>query len=287
MLGLWTSYNSHLEKEGEEAIGAELAKSKKTAKMLWKKAAELVDPNPIASAAEAKLNEQDQEQTDSATAALREGKQIQAALDRAKPVLVQLETLEGMLRSKASQEDYADIVPQILDAHKKKLSRMRKWKRKVEAAHRKKVEKDEAWAKELNSFKSAARQAELNKLEREAEDERAKRAAMEEAKAAEKKRLALEVAAQRRAVELAEIRAAAKQRDAARQQARDNLDRDRDTGEIPASPSIAASLNSTSRRILLSPVQNHNGGSSNEGKMASPLAAAKMRRMRRASITRV
>ena len=61
-------------------------------------------------------------------------------------------------------------------------------KRKVEAARRRKLEKDEAWAQEVNSFKVAARNAELKKLAREEEKERAERAAMEEAKVAEKKR---------------------------------------------------------------------------------------------------
>jgi transcription initiation factor TFIIIB Brf1 subunit/transcription initiation factor TFIIB len=47
-------------------------------------------------------------------------------------------------------------VPEVLDAHKKKLSRMRKWKRKLEVANRRKQEKEEAWANELNRFRDGA-----------------------------------------------------------------------------------------------------------------------------------
>ena len=100
---------------------------------------------------------------------------------------------------------------------------------------------------------SAARNAELKKLAREEEQQRAERAAMEEAKAAEKKRLALEVAAQRRAVELAEIKLAAKNKEAARQQALQNLDGGGSTSKTPTTPGSA--LSASSRRILLSPMQ--------------------------------
>ena len=126
---------------------------------------------------------------------------------------------------------------------------------------------------------AAARNAQLRKLAREAEKERAERAAMEEAKKQEKKRLALEVAAQRRAVELAEIKAAAKRHEEARQQALHNLD-----GKSPTTPATPGSALSTSRRALLSPIAKIR---QRETQLASPLAAAKMRRLRRASIKQV
>jgi hypothetical protein len=127
---------------------------------------------------------------------------------------------------------------------------------------------------------AAARNAELKQLAREAEKERAERTTMEEAKQQEKKRLALEVAAQRRAVELAEIKAAAKQQEEARQQALQKLD-----GKSPTTPATPGSmLSASSRRILLSPIAKNR---QQEKQLASPLAAAKMRRQRRASITQV
>ena len=59
--------------------------------------------------------------------------------------------------SEASQEQSADIIPEVLDAHKKKLSRMRKWKRKLEVVGRRKQEKEKAWADELKNFRDGAR----------------------------------------------------------------------------------------------------------------------------------
>lgn len=94
------------------------------------------------------------------------------------------------------------------------------------------------------------------------------------------------MAAQRRAVELAEVRLAAKQKEAARQQALQNLDGGNGgRGRTPATPGTPGSaLSASSRRILLSPMQNQ---AKTQEKLASPLAAAKMRRIRRASITQV
>ena len=118
VVALWTNYSAHLEEEGEGEIGGESPKAaaaarKKTGKQLWKKASELVDPNPIATAA-AKAKEQEQQekgQQDSPAAAaagadalavMQEGKTIQAALDRAAPILAQLESLESLLTSSTS-----------------------------------------------------------------------------------------------------------------------------------------------------------------------------------------
>ena len=118
VVALWTNYSAHLEEEGEGEIGGESPKAaaaarKKTGKQLWKKASELVDPNPIATAA-AKAKEQEQQekgQQDSPAAAaagadalavMQEGKTIQAALDRAAPILGQLESLESLLTSSTS-----------------------------------------------------------------------------------------------------------------------------------------------------------------------------------------
>lgn len=100
---VWENYSAHLEQEGEGEIG-ESPKQKKSAKILWKKAAELVDPNPIATAAaaaKAKAQEEGQESKGS-LAVLQEGKSIQAALDRAAPILAQLESLESLLKTSAA-----------------------------------------------------------------------------------------------------------------------------------------------------------------------------------------
>jgi len=130
---------------------------------------------------------------------------------------------------------------------------------------------------------AAARRAELKKLAHEAEKERAERAAMEEAKQQENKRLALEVAAQRRAAELVEIKAAAAAaaaKEEARQQALQKLD---GAGRTPKTPgTLDSALSASSRRILVSPIAKDR---QQEKQLASPLAAAKQRRLRRASIT--
>ena len=127
---------------------------------------------------------------------------------------------------------------------------------------------------------AAARRAELKKLAHEAEKERAERAAMEEAKQQEKKRLALEVAAQRRAAEMVEIKAAAAAKEEARQQALQKLD---GAGRTPKTPgTLGSALSASSRRILVSPIAKDR---QQEKQLASPLAAAKQRRLRRASIT--
>eukprot|EP01043_Picozoa_sp_COSAG02_P011791 COSAG02_NODE_440_length_22296_cov_173.657386_17_plen_535_part_00 len=100
---VWENYSAHLEQEGEGEIG-ESPKQKNSAKILWKKAAELVDPNPIvtaAAAAKAKAQEEGQESKGS-LAVLQEGKSIQAALDRAAPILAQLESLESLLKTSAA-----------------------------------------------------------------------------------------------------------------------------------------------------------------------------------------
>lgn len=103
---LWANYSAHLEQEGQgidKGETEESPKQNKSAKMLWKKAAELVDPNPIAAAA-ATAEEKKQESSKGAVAVLQERKSIQAALDRAAPILAQLESLENLLKTSAGRD---------------------------------------------------------------------------------------------------------------------------------------------------------------------------------------
>lgn len=268
---VWDAYTAHLGVEGEGEIGEPTPGSspKKSAMMLWKKAREMADPNPIATAA-AKAAKQavgggsgsESPTSGSPTAVRQAEKAIHAALERAQPVLNQLEALEVYLSRKASQEQSKDIVSDVLETNRKKLSRMRKWKKKLEIAERRRKEKEDAWNAELQGFRDAANRAESKKVAREKEKERVERAEMERLKEVERKRLAAEVKA--------------KENEAARQTAMAALDK-----QTPGTPGTPMSA---SGRIL-------SGMSSRSptptAKMASPLAAAKMRRVRRASLTAV
>ena len=286
---VWDAYAAHLAVEGEGEIGEPTQGSspKKSGLMLWKKAQEMVDPNPIATAA-AKAAKQAADGSSGSesptsgqglpTAARQAEKAIHAAIVRAQPVLDALEALEVYLSEKGSQEQSKEIVPDVLEANKKKLSRMRKWKKKLEIAERRRKEKEDAWNAELQSFKDAANRAESKKLAREREKERVEREEMERLKEMERKRLAAEVRAVEKAVEMSEIKAAAKEKEEARQRAMSAVDK---RGATPGTPGTPMSA---SGRILTG-LSSRNA--TPKEKMASPLAAAKMRRVRRASVTAV